>query len=175
VYTSNTGFPIVVIEAPQPTLTIYRGVTDQYADSGARSSFSLPYDAFAHTNPNERIALSARLADGRPLPSWVRFDAQNGKFEYTPPLGFRGEMVIKVMARDTQGREVNVLFRFSVGEKAVGEKAGGEKAAGGRSALSDQLRMAGKRAGFAFAAPVDKGTVTDKVVAVASRIASKAG
>jgi len=140
VFTSNTGFPIVVIEAPQPTLTIYRGIADQYSDMNTASSFSLPYDAFAHTDPNERILLSAKLSDGRDLPSWLRFDAQSGKFEYDTPAGFHGDLVIKVTARDSQGREASVLFRFSVGDKH----------AGGRSAFSDQLRAA-RRSDFALA------------------------
>lgn len=138
-YTSRTGFPIVVIDGTQSALTIYRGVADQYAERGGTSSFAVPFDAFAHTNPNERIVLSANLADGRNLPTWVAFDAQSGKFTVTPPRTFTGELKIKVTARDSQGREINTLFRFSVGEQRS------EAESSGRQAFSTQLRAVGQK------------------------------
>jgi VCBS repeat-containing protein len=133
-YTQRSGFQIVVIESPQPRLSLYHGISDQYADAGATSSFSVPYDAFAHTDPNERILLSATQANGQPLPGWVRFDPQSGKFELAAPSGYRGELTIKVVARDSQGREASALFRFSVGERRASEA--------GRAGLSDLLRKA---------------------------------
>nr|WP_321482738.1 VCBS domain-containing protein [uncultured Cohaesibacter sp.] len=136
--TSSIGFPIIVIDSGQSNLSIYRGVADQYADTGSQSSFAVPFDAFAHSDPNERISLTAKLSDGRNLPTWVTFDAQSGKFTANPPEGFSGELKIKVTARDSQGREVSTLFRFNVGEKRNG-------VTGGRASLSDQLRQAGER------------------------------
>ena len=133
-YTQRSGFQIVVIESPQPRLSLYHGISDQYADAGATSSFSVPYDAFAHTDPNERILLSATQANGQPLPGWVRFDPQSGKFELVAPSGYPGELTIKVVARDSQGREASALFRFSVGERRASEA--------GRAGLSDLLRKA---------------------------------
>ncbi len=137
-YTSRAGFTVVVIESPQPRLSLYRGVSDQYADAGAASSFAIPFDAFAHSDPNERILLSAGLANGKSLPRWVHFDPQSGKFEIEAPDGYNGELMIKVIARDTQGREASALFRFSVGERKGVER-------NGRASLSEQLRQAGQR------------------------------
>jgi VCBS repeat-containing protein len=137
-YTSSSGFQVVVIEAPQPRLSLYRGVSDQYADAGTSSSFAVPYDAFAHSDPSERILLSAGLANGQGLPSWVRFDPQSGKFEFQAPAGYHGDLTVKVVARDTQGREATLLFRFTVGDRTAAER-------GGRAGLSEQLRQAGQR------------------------------
>ena len=142
-YTSSSGFQVVVIEAPQPRLSLYRGVSDQYADAGTETSFAVPYDAFAHSDPNERISLSAGLANGQGLPGWVRFDAQSGKFEIEAPAGYRGDLVVKVVARDSQGREATLLFRFTVGDRKATER-------GGRAGLSEQLRQAGQGAGQAL-------------------------
>ena len=134
IYTQRAGFQIVVIEAPQARLSLYHGVSDQYADAGAQTSFSVPYDAFAHTDPNERILLSATQANGQPLPGWVRFDPQSGKFELNTPANYRGELTIKILARDSQGREASSLFRFNVGDRKTSD-------ATGRTTLSDQLRQ----------------------------------
>ena len=142
-YTSSSGFQVVVIEAPQPRLSLYRGVSDQYADAGTETSFAVPYDAFAHSDPNERIILSAGLANGQGLPGWVRFDAQSGKFEIEAPAGYRGDLMVKVVARDSQGREATLLFRFTVGDRKATER-------GGRAGLSEQLRQAGQGAGQAL-------------------------
>ena len=138
-YTSSSGFQVVVIEAPQPRLSLYRGVSDQYADAGTETSFAVPYDAFAHSDPNERILLSAGLANGQGLPGWVSFDAQSGKFEIEAPAGYRGDLMVKVVARDSQGREATLLFRFTVGDRKATER-------GGRAGLSEQLRQAGQSA-----------------------------
>lgn len=153
-YTSSSGFTVVVIESPQPRLSLYRGVSDQYADAGAVSSFAIPYDAFAHSDPNERILLSAGLANGQRLPGWVRFDPQSGKFEIQAPDGYNGELMIKVMARDTQGREATVLFRFTVGERKAIER-------NGRAGLSEQLRQAGQRPVAALERAVEASKLAD--------------
>jgi VCBS repeat-containing protein len=145
VYTSSSGFRVVVMEAPEPTLTLYRGMGDQYADAGAVSSFAIPYDAFVHTDPQARVVLSAMQANGEQLPEWLTFNPMTGKFEVVAPQGFRGEVAIKVTARDSQGREVSTLFRISIGEKHSASTVNG------RPGLSEQLRMAAKRPTFAFA------------------------
>ncbi|HEY6610228.1 MAG TPA: VCBS domain-containing protein, partial [Pseudomonas sp.] len=145
VYTSTAGFRVVVMDAPEPTLTIYRGMGDQYADAGAASSFSIPYDAFVHTDPQARVVLAAMQANGEQLPSWVIFNPMTGKFEVMAPDGFRGDLTVKVIARDSQGREVSALFRISVGEKPSATTGNG------RAGLSEQLRMAAKRPAFALA------------------------
>ncbi|MGZ7224802.1 hypothetical protein ACXWOJ_09285, partial [Streptococcus pyogenes] len=56
-------------------------------------------------------------------------------FELTTPGGYRGELIIKVVARDSQGREASTLFRFTVGEQRSGEN-------NGRAGLSELLRKA---------------------------------
>ena len=133
IYTSTSGFRIVVVEAPYSALRLFRGVADQYAETASKSSFAVPYDAFAHSDPNERISLSASQSDGTKLPGWVQFDSNSGKFEFNAPPDYQGELKIKVTARDTKGNEVNTLFRFTIGEKH-----------GGRASLSEQLRLAGR-------------------------------
>ncbi len=142
-YTSGNGYRVVVIDAPEPSLKVYNGVTDQFTEAGANASFTLPYDAFVHTNTNEQIALIATLADGQNLPQWLAFDSSTGKFTSNAPENFRGELRIKVTARDGQGKEAVALFRVHVGDKQPGSS--------GRSSLSDQLRMAAKPPAYMMA------------------------
>jgi hypothetical protein len=142
VYTRSEGFRTVVVKAEEPALVVFRGVPDQYTESGARISLTVPADAFAHTQPKEVVRLAATLQDGRPLPVWVQFNAQTGQFAGEVPPGTTGELRIKVIARDMQGREATSLFRVNIGVKGITEREG-EKNPAGKAGLSDQLRQRG--------------------------------
>lgn len=132
-YTRTSGFRTVVAKAEQPAFVLFQGVADQYTESGTRLSLTVPADAFVHTQANAVIKLAAVLQDGRPLPSWVRFDGQTGQFSGEVPKGLTGEMRIKLIARDAAGREATALFRINVGQV---------KAAAGKLGFSEQLRRA---------------------------------
>lgn len=123
----------------QPALTLVTPIPEQYADSGVISSFTIPQDAFVHSNPIEILTLSATLTDGRPLPNWIHFDPNAGTFEAEVPRAFTGDIQIKVTARDTKGNEVSSVFRFNVGKKIESSKL-----PSGRSSLSEQLKMTGR-------------------------------
>ena len=70
-------------------------------------------------------------------------------FALSPPDSFRGELKIKLWARDAQGREASTLFRLQVGDKRTGLI--------GRSGLSDQIRVVSQglpgHRGYAESAP----------------------
>lgn len=143
VYTRSEGFRTVVVKSEEPALVVFRGVPDQYTESGTRVSLTVPADAFAHTQPKEVVRLAATLQDGRPLPAWVQFNAQTGQFSGEVPPGTTGELRIKIIARDMQGREATALFRVNIGVtegKGAVEKDSG-KAPAGKTGLSDQLRQ----------------------------------
>lgn len=138
VYTRSEGFRTVVAKADEPALVIYRGVPDQYTESGRRLSMTVPADAFAHTQPKEVVRLAATLQDGKPLPTWVQFNSQTGQFTGEVPEGMAGELRIKVIARDMEGREATALFRVNIGK--LNDK--GVTPGGGKLSLSEQLRQA---------------------------------
>ncbi|WP_312437040.1 tandem-95 repeat protein, partial [Janthinobacterium sp.] len=131
-FTDNNGFRTVVAKAENPALMLFQGVPDQYTDNGRPLVLTIPSDAFVHTQPDAVVRLAATLQDGRPLPSWVQFDAQTGKFTGEVPKGMVGELRIKLMARDVKGHEATALFRINVGQA---------KSAMGKSGLSEQLRQ----------------------------------
>ncbi len=143
VYTRSEGFRTVVAQASEPALVLFQGVPDQFVESGTHLSLSVPADAFAHTQPKAIVRLAAQLQDGRPLPSWVTFNGQTGQFTGDAPPGLRGELRIKVIARDMDGREAVALFRVNVGQGRVAGEAA--KTPAGKPSLSQQLRAAGQR------------------------------
>jgi AAA family ATP:ADP antiporter len=68
-------------------------------------------DAFMDADPGDVLHLSARLADGRELPSWLRFDAEQRRFTGRPPHGYCEELTVMVVASDVDGLEATSTFQ----------------------------------------------------------------
>lgn len=98
-----------------------------------RVSVTLPTDTFAHTRADAVVTLTAMRANGAALPGWLSFNPQTGSFEGSPPPGMRGEIAIRVVARDNDGREVVTTFKIVVGAGAgQGQEQGQGQGEGGR-------------------------------------------
>lgn len=93
------------------------------------------------------VTLTAVQADGRPLPSWLKFNPSTGKFEGTAPPGARS-VEIRVTARDGQGHQAVQIFRLTLtaerADAGTTEKAVKQASATGRAGLSEQLRAMGR-------------------------------
>ncbi|UXY15303.1 DUF4347 domain-containing protein [Chitiniphilus purpureus] len=78
-------------------------IGDYAAQAGQPISIGLPISTFTHSEKNVEITLEVRLADGRPLPNWLKFDPVTGSLSGTPPKGLNQKLVIEVIARDSKG------------------------------------------------------------------------
>ncbi|MDY7575083.1 Ig-like domain-containing protein [Actimicrobium sp. CCI2.3] len=125
------GFRMVVSSADTSGLRVLNGMPDQSTIDN-RIAFSIPVDAFVNSSANVTVQLRADLTSGTALPTWLRFDPQTGQFNGTPPADARGELVIKITARDANGNEAVTTFRLQLDSKP----------APGRAGLSEQLRLA---------------------------------
>jgi VCBS repeat-containing protein len=135
--TPEREWQVAVVPSETASLQVFRGMGDQFGERGVPGKFSVPPDAFVHTLTGASVKLSAKLADGTKLPSWITFDGDSGVFSFTAPDSFRGELKIKLTARDAEGREVSTLFRFHVAVKRNVTSIG-------RSGFSEQLRLASR-------------------------------
>jgi AAA family ATP:ADP antiporter len=70
----------------------------------------VPADAFVDADPGDVLHLAARLADGRPLPAWLKFDPRVRRFTGQAPAQFVEELQITVVASDVDGLEVSSSF-----------------------------------------------------------------
>ncbi|MBI0520374.1 hypothetical protein F6Q07_19935, partial [Pectobacterium parmentieri] len=66
------------------------------------------------------LTLSATLANGSPLPSWLRFDPTIGTFSGTPGNGDIGTLVIRVTATDGSNTSISTSFGLTVTRSIVG-------------------------------------------------------
>ena len=83
-----------------------------------------------------RLVLSLRLANGLPLPAWVRFDARQGQVQVEARhLTRLGQLQLHLLARDANGHEVRVPLRLQAPTDA--------RADSGNGGLSEQLSATG--------------------------------
>jgi hypothetical protein len=125
-------------------LLLNRGMSDQSLQASGSGEISVPADAFAHTDPNATIQLSAMQADGQPLPQWIAFDPHTGKFEVHAPHGVNGDVVIKLVAHDAQGHEATAVFKIHLGGKRHAAHGHALATPSARASLSEQVRMAAR-------------------------------
>jgi hypothetical protein len=156
------GFQVAVVASggraggQSEGLAVNRGMQDAVLPAEGKTVVAIPPDAFAHTDPNASVALSATQADGQALPNWVSFDPQTGKFTMQPPPGAQGVVTIKVVARDDSGKEAVTTFKVVLGAKRTSaiilgkpglmaqmkDVNGAGRMAAGRMAVMETVRQA---------------------------------
>jgi hypothetical protein len=82
---------------------------------GSLFSFTLPAETFSGALAGTLVDMTATLADGSPLPSWLSFDPTTGSLVGEPPPGLTGELVVRVTGRDGAGNAASVSVRLNVG------------------------------------------------------------
>ncbi|ARJ64208.1 hypothetical protein WV31_00060 [Magnetospirillum sp. ME-1] len=127
----------------------------QVQETSAGFSFAVPSDTFAHTRPDAVVNLTAAQQDGQALPSWLAFNPKTGAFTGKPPAGFEGVVLVRVIARDQDGREAIATVRISVGEKSPPVPAPAKTGYHhrdkpvGKLAFTQQLKQASRHAALA--------------------------
>ncbi|NVK00548.1 MAG: hypothetical protein HWE12_03305 [Oceanospirillaceae bacterium] len=107
----------VVLEQPDNELIVMRNIPEQRFSAGdgfTTISYQIPTDTFGHTETETEITLSALMATGEDLPKWLIFDPEKGEFRGIPPEGFSGTLIIRVIARDANGDQVETMVTIEV-------------------------------------------------------------
>jgi sugar lactone lactonase YvrE len=135
----------------------------QVQETAAGLSFSLPADTFAHTRADAVVNLSAGQQDGQPLPPWLNFNPKTGTFSGKPPADLQGTLVVRVVARDQNGREAIATIQIKAAEQAPGpdQRSGDNRGIApiklgnhtrdrtvGKVAFTQQLKMAARNTGL---------------------------
>ncbi|WP_395303195.1 putative Ig domain-containing protein [Pectobacterium polonicum] len=89
-------------------------VPPQTIAQGGGLNFTLPTGLFTDPDVGDTLTLSATLANGSPLPSWLRFDPTIGTFSGTPGNADVGTLVIRVTATDGSNASVSTSFGLTV-------------------------------------------------------------
>lgn len=149
--TQVDGFQVIVLRAnPNQaenesgrtnSLIVNKGMPDQdvrLPNEAAVVEFAVPRETFAHGRTDTTVTLAATQADGSPLPPWLSFDPAKGKFSGQPE-GFRGELRIRLIARDNQGNQVEVEFSIRIGDSVEKISIRGKPSLSAQIALANRL------------------------------------
>ncbi|QQG29050.1 tandem-95 repeat protein [Pectobacterium carotovorum] len=88
-------------------------IPPQSVDQGGGFNFTVPDGTFSDPD-GDTLTLSATLANGSPLPSWLRFDPTIGTFSGTPGNADVGTLVIRVTATDGSNTSISTSFGLTV-------------------------------------------------------------
>lgn len=120
---------------------------DVVLERGEQASFTLPAGTFVHSDGAARVSLSARLADGRPLPNYVKFNPTTGTFTVEDTQGQATDLQVIVNAVDDKGSTASTTLVIKLKEKARNSSALDLPIKLGKLSLGEQIRLAEKPAG----------------------------
>ncbi|KGA42575.1 hypothetical protein KU75_04940 [Pectobacterium odoriferum] len=111
---SSTATSTLTLTASNNASPVVSGtIAAQSIAQGDTLNVTLPAGTF--TDPDgDTLTLSATLADGTPLPSWLSFNPATGTFTGTPDNGDVGSLTIKVTATDGSNASVSTTFGLTV-------------------------------------------------------------
>jgi hypothetical protein len=84
------------------------------ARAGQPLHIALPVSTFTHSEKGEEVTVEVRLANGRPLPAWLKFDPVTGTLSGQPPAGLNQKLDIEVIARDSKGNRASSHIAIEV-------------------------------------------------------------
>ncbi|WP_460097797.1 calcium-binding protein [Pseudomonas sp. S3_C01] len=94
--------------------TVSTAIVDQKVAEDSAFVLTLAANAFVDADTGDALQLSATLADGKPLPTWLSFDAKTRTFSGTPGNDAVGNVAIRVTATDKAGLSVSDSFEVQV-------------------------------------------------------------
>lgn len=106
---TSDSFDLVINVAPE----LVGPLEPQAVTVGSALSVTVPDETFADAD-GDPLTLSASLADGSALPSWLSFDPATGEFSGTPGKGDMGGVCVQVIAADGRGGQVAAPFSLTV-------------------------------------------------------------
>lgn len=104
----------VIVNNTNDAPMVSNAIADQTANEDNAFNFVLPISTFDEIDAGDNLMLSATLADGAALPSWLSFDVNNQTFAGTPSNAEVGLLDIKVTATDVDGLSVEDTFTLTV-------------------------------------------------------------
>lgn len=91
---------VLMVDGGNDLPIVINPIADQVSDEDQPVNFVVPADTFEDAD-GDTLTLSAELAGGGELPSWLTFDGS--AFVGTPPADFNGMLTIEVTASDSEG------------------------------------------------------------------------
>ncbi|MGD9685492.1 MAG: putative Ig domain-containing protein [Desulfobacter sp.] len=104
----------ITVENVNDAPVLATAIEEQSAVQDQAFSFVIPASTFMDIDRNDVLTLSATLADGSALPTWLSFDQATGTFSGTPSNGDVGSLGLLVTATDLAGASVSSQFNVAI-------------------------------------------------------------
>ncbi|WP_231731288.1 putative Ig domain-containing protein [Lampropedia cohaerens] len=117
----SNGALTVTVQGTNDMPDLVRCLSDVQLAKGKAFSWQIPADSFKDADRNDTLSYTATLSNGKPLPSWLKFDAATQTFSGTAPASARGSIDVRVTASDGHGEcsTASDVFKISFGNKTV--------------------------------------------------------
>lgn len=117
----SNGALTVTVQGSNDTPDLVRCLSDVQLAKGKTFSWQIPAGSFRDIDRTDTLTYTATLSNGKPLPSWLKFDAATQTFSGTAPTGSTAAIDVKVVASDGHGvcSTASDVFRIRVGNKTV--------------------------------------------------------
>ncbi|MCF6240519.1 MAG: putative Ig domain-containing protein [Bacteroidales bacterium] len=107
----SLDFSLSVTNVNDPPVVI-NTIPEQKVEQNKTFSYTVPDNIFEDYDPDDKLELSASLADGSNLPDWLSFDNSENTFSGTPSE--INVYNIKLTASDLSGDTVSTNFKLTV-------------------------------------------------------------
>ena len=94
--------------------TVAAPIGGQTVAEDAAVTLTVPAGAFADIDVGDTLTLSATLASGAALPSWLSFNAATRSFSGTPTNADVGSLNVRVTATDVAGASASQVFALAI-------------------------------------------------------------
>jgi hypothetical protein len=111
---NNTG-----IKPSNNSPVIGKSIANQTVFTGSVLKFVVDGNAFTDADPGDVLTYSAKLANGKSLPTWLTFDAKTRTFTGTPRVADIDNLNIVVTATDRSGATVTNNFGLNVNAAVI--------------------------------------------------------
>ena len=109
--------------------------------SGQSFSIALPPATIMTREAMSSLSISVRQSNGQPLPSWVSFDANTGRFSGQVPAGQRAPISIDIKVVDKNGHSGSSHMILNVGQKTAVPSAASRPVPVGKVGLDQQIEQ----------------------------------
>ena len=117
----SNGALTVTVQGTNDMPDLVRCLSDVQLAKGKAFSWQMPAGSFRDADRNDTLSYAATLSNGKPLPSWLKFDAATQTFSGTAPASARGSIDVRVTASDGHGEcsTASDVFKISFSNKTV--------------------------------------------------------
>ena len=128
-FSTATEVAGIVVRPVNDAPVVAQPLVDQHAAEGSLFRYRFAGDTFRDVDAGDALTYSATLADGSPLPTWLRFDPTTRTFSGTPAQAQVGTLEIMVTATDSHGAAVSDVNFAPLLAKPLADHATGPNAA----------------------------------------------